>query len=97
MNKIVRHWAAKEDSNFLQTGGHRAPDKLFEHILERDRNAEFVQHACKNAIGNQFTVDQYSIAIEDYQRKSTRIHRLTGNWNRLKIGQRSKSIRPSLA
>src|SRR6185369_4275989 len=48
---------------------HRQADKVLEHVLKRDAQTEFVEHAAEHAVADALTVYEYAVTVEYHQTK----------------------------
>src|SRR5258708_1131168 len=67
LDELVRNRPSLNLCHDRQALRQGASDKLFEHILERHRNPQFIEHFGEYSIGDQFTVHQHAVAIENHQ------------------------------
>ena len=76
-NEVLRNVPTQRAPDRFKTLRHRAADKPVEHLFQRDGHSELTEHVREDAVGDQLTVDQNTIAIENHQGKSFTSHLAT--------------------
>ena len=70
LDEVLRHLVSQQSCDDLETLRHGLTDKLLERLRRGDRDSQLIEHLREHAAGNQFAVDQNTVAIKDHQGKS---------------------------
>jgi len=85
-DEFCRHGPLQQLGNRLTALFHRAADETVEHLRQREVHAELSEHFGEDPGGDELTVDQHPVAIEDHQLAGTHELLMAGHSPRLLPG-----------